>query len=702
MTPLGSAGELRPALRLIRNFIALAALLTPSATWAQVGTSSTSTRADAGLDLSLVDPALEDEVDDTIEEIVVTGSRTEKLLSDAPVATDVIGREAVRDSGAPNLEAILETLPGVQLERRANGTGLQLQGLNPEHVLLLIDGERVAGKTRDQFDVGQFDLENVERVEIVRGAASALYGADAMGGVVNIITREGKKPLTSSARATYGQLNQVDLIGNVGTRQGKLSLNVSGGLHRADAFDLDPSDEAPNGNPTSGDGFTSWNVAARADYEADEDTNAGLRVRYRTSDVNGLNAIVGTRGIIDRNERIERLTVSGGPVLKLPNAAKLRVSVVHSRYRQQIVQDQIGTRDGDSSEDNRQVSNQATVQYDRLFGDQHFVSIGVEGLHEQQDVEFTQGLQDRRRGAIYVQDEWTILEDAERLVVIPSLRYDADSQFGGRPSPRLAARFDPFRELTLRASYGWGFRPPTFENLYLVFVNPGSNYRINGNPDLVPEVSQGVNIDATYRYDDLVFTAAGFFNAVDNLITTLRFDSNEPAPCGPTLNPNRLSQFCYSNVADAQTMGVSLGVGYRYERYLEANTSLDLLRTKGSFPTDEVVEHELPGRPNVRATLRVTGRVPDWGTKLVVRAAYEGPAELFADFDLDGNDDTRPAFALLDLRVAQDLFEYAEAFVGVENLLDAGDHYTLPLQPRTFYAGVAGRFDIEPTKDATP
>lgn len=696
--------------------------MTPAATWAQVGTSSTSTGT---LDLSLVDgetdPAperadrVEDEVDDVIEEIVVTGSRTEKLLSDAPIATDVLAREALQDSGAANLESILETMPGVQLQRGANNTGVQLQGLSPEHVLVLVDSERIAGKTRDQFDIGQFDLENAERIEIVRGSASSLYGADAIGGVINIITRLPKKPVESSARLTYGQFNVLDLIGNAGTRQGKLALNVSGGLHRSDAYDLDPDDGTTNGNPTTGDGLMSWNVAARAEYDADDDTRAALRFRYRTADVHGVSAANNGLAIIDRNERIERFSLSGGPVLRFDDLAQLRVSVVHSQYRQQIVQNHIRSDELDSFFDNRQTSNQVIVQYDRLFSGGHFVSAGVEGLHEAQEVSFIEGgVEDRRRAAVFLQDEWTVFEDASRLVIIPSVRYDADSQFGGQPSPRLAARFDPFRELILRASYGWGFRPPTFENLYSVFDNSTNGYRVDGNPSLVPETSQSVNVDVSYRFlDDFTVTAAAFFNLVDDLIATVPFEPNDrERPCGPA-TLSGITQFCYDNIADARTMGASFGLGYAYDRYIEANLSLDLLQTSGLFPGDPedavdpsmpppAVRHELPGRPNVRGTLRVTGRMPDWGTKLIVRAALEGDSELFADFDLDGTDDIRKMFTLVDLRVAQDLFGHAEAFVGVENLLDAGDHFTLPIQPRTFYGGVAGRFDIEPAPRKRP
>lgn len=694
---------------MIRNFIVFATLTVSATAWAEVGTSSTSTAVDLSLVDDFEDPpakSVEAEVDDVIEQIVVTGSRTEKLLKDAPVATDVIDQATVMQTGAPDLKGVLETMPGVQLERRANNTGIQLQGLNPEHTLMLVDSERIAGRTRDQFDAGQFDLENVERVEIIRGAASALYGSDAMGGVVNIITRLPKQPLSASARATYGARNTLDLIGNTGVRTGKLALNVSGGFHRGDAFDLSPGDGTRNGDPTTGDAFASWNVAARADYEADEDTRAGLRFRYRTTDLTGVNAANGGRAILDRNERIERMTISGGPVIELEDASKLRVSVVHSRYRQQIDFDHIGSDELDSFEDNRQSSNQATVQYDRLFGAEHFVSVGVEGLHEDQDVAFLESRRARRRGSIFAQDEWTILEDTMRLVVIPSLRYDHDSQFGGRPSPRFAVRFDPFRELVLRASYGWGFRAPTFENLYLRFTNPGSGYVVYGNEELRPEVSQGVNADVSYTYDDFVFTAAGFFNLVDDLIATVGYSPRDMAPCrtGPALP---LTLFCYENVADARTMGASLGVGWRLEEYIQANLSLDLLQTSGLFgdepegdQMDMRVRQELPARPNVRATLRVTGQVPDWGTRLVVRTAVEGPAELFVDFDFDGEDDVRGTFALVDLRLSQDLFGHAEAFIGVENLLDAGEHNINPLQPRTFYAGIAGRFDV--SKDDKP
>lgn len=709
-------------MKLIRNFIVLLGLSLPATAGAQVATSTLATETataatetvetattaddDVVFDAPPIDAELEPPPappappGEDIEEFVITGSRTKKGLSEALVSTDVVKRTEIQHSGADTLDELLDTQPGILLDRGANTTGIRIQGLNPEQVLVLVDGERVAGRVRDQIDVGRFQLENVERIEIIRGAASALYGSDAMGGVINIISRRPRKPLSSSARAAFGSFNRVDAIGDVGIRQDNISAQLSGGFHRTDAFDLDPDDGNGEVSPTSGDEIQTMTGEGKVIWSADEDTDARLRVQYQRRDLGAI-GLEPPRAIIDRNERIETMTISGGPTIDFDGPSSLNISVVHSRYRQQISQDQLGGSDFDDFQDNRQSTNQLILQYDHLFSTEsigdHFVSAGFEGLYETQEVEFLgEDLQNRRRGAVFIQDEWTVVDDLWKLVVVPSFRIDTDSQFGTKPSPRIAVRYDPVDWLLVRASYGQGFRAPTFENLYLQFSNVGSGYRIDGNPNLVPERSHSFNLDSEISVaKGLKVSLVSFLNLVDNLIDTQRYALGEEAPCESRLPGEMISQFCYVNVADAITAGQSVAVSYSYEKYLTAYTSFDYLYTQGTFPNDAVREHELQGRPNVRATLLVTGRVPEWGTRLVVRSAFEGPAEMFVDLDQDGEDDLRDAFVKLDVRVAQDLFGHMTLFAGVKNILDAGQIDHLLIRPRTFFAGLTGRYDID-------
>lgn len=131
-----------------------------------------------------------------LNEVTVTGTRTPKLLKDAPVITRVISSEQIKKINAVTVKDLLEIeLPGLEFTRQMDGqTAINMQGMSGKYVLFLIDGERMAGETLNNVDYNRLNTENIERIEIVRGASSALYGSNAIGGVVNIITKDASKP----------------------------------------------------------------------------------------------------------------------------------------------------------------------------------------------------------------------------------------------------------------------------------------------------------------------------------------------------------------------------------------------------------------------------------------------------------------------------------------------------------------------------
>ena len=128
--------------------------------------------------------------DEPGEVMVVTGSRTARALSESIVTTDVVTQEQILDSGASDASEVLETVPGVVVTRSFRGAGVQMQGLDSQYVLILINGKRMIGRKDGVMDLSRIPAERIERIEIVKGAASALYGSDAIGGVINIITRQ--------------------------------------------------------------------------------------------------------------------------------------------------------------------------------------------------------------------------------------------------------------------------------------------------------------------------------------------------------------------------------------------------------------------------------------------------------------------------------------------------------------------------------
>ena len=143
-------------------------------------------------------------------EVVVTGTRTPKFLKDTPIQTRVINSKDLAKLDATNVQDLLQQeLPGVEFSYAMNlQTHLNFSGFGGQGVLFLVDGERLAGETMDDVDFTRLSMDNVERIEIVKGAASALYGSNATGGVINIITKNSQKPLTLNVNARYAKHNE--------------------------------------------------------------------------------------------------------------------------------------------------------------------------------------------------------------------------------------------------------------------------------------------------------------------------------------------------------------------------------------------------------------------------------------------------------------------------------------------------------------
>ncbi|MDD9946299.1 MAG: TonB-dependent receptor [Myxococcales bacterium] len=610
-----------------------------------------------------------------VDEVVVTGSRTERPLAEAPVATEVISREQIERTGAETVADLLEEQHGLYVQRTYSGSGVQLQGLSPDYTLLLIDGQRITGRIGGVNDLGRMPLHDVERVELVRGAGSALYGSDAIGGVVNIITRRTRRPLELGARAAYGNLELVDAGAFGGIRRGPVSSRMSAGYRRGDGFDLEPQDVATNGNA-----FDQVELGNQTEYALSQSDTLTLSADYLFRDQSGID-VAGSGAIFDRQNRTEQLGLRLSPELRL-GTTRLRTWAGYSLFRDQFQQDQRGSNALDQTQDTREQLLQGGGQVDLLLGGSHLVSVGLEGLYEHLRSErLNRGTGERTRGALFVQDEWAIIQEVPRLVLVPGARIDVDSQFGVAPTPRIALRFDPNEDLVIRAAYGLGFRAPDFRELYLLFQNPSAGYQVDGNTDLDPERSRSATVSFEYRpIACLWLSASAYRNDLSDMILTDQVGDGGAG--GPT-------RYQYVNVSSAHTQGIDLGARMKPVRGVSVELGYSLLGTH-----DDGNDRPLPGRPTHRGTTTLRYRFELMRFEAMVRAAVVGQRPFFRDEDRDGDDERTNAdpYATLDARVEQGIGEHVAVFVLGENLLDAGHPEFLAIQPRTVMGGMEAHY----------
>lgn len=608
---------------------------------------------------------------EAIEQIVVTGSRIAETEDDAPVRVEVVTRERIEQSGSESVAELLEEHGGVQIDRSFRGATVEMQGLSSEYVLVLVDGQRAIGRTDDAIDLSRFPVDRVERIELVKGASSALYGADALGGVINIITRGADRPLEAAARLAYGRFDTLDLAGHVAGHAGPFELRLSAGWHRADAYDLSPEDPG-----TTGSAFDTVEVDGRADYVIDEDRRVIARASYWQRGLDGVDST--SVATFDRKNRQRQLTATIGPELRFDDASRLRITAHGALFTDQYLLDQRGAATLDDLTQTSEQLGQIDAQYDRLFGIQHLVTFGLEGLYQRlESTRLDGGAGTRGRAAAFVQDEWSPFDDGS-LTIVPGARVDADSQFGVYATPRLAVRYAPVESVVLRGNAGRGFKAPSFRDQLLVFENPTAGYVVRGNPDLEPEKSWSFGLGAQVRPADGLRGGVDLFhNEVDDLITPL---SNGRTGAGaPEL-------YSYVNIDRARTQGVELNASFAVVRGVTVEGGYRLLNA-----IDVSTGAPLEARARHRATFAVRAAEPTWGLAATARAAVVGERPFYLD------DSATPTFArpyaTLDARVEKSFLDRGvTAFAGIDNLLDAGDARFLPIPPRALYAGLEGRY----------
>lgn len=604
-------------------------------------------------------------------ETVVTATRTPQRSDEVTVPTEVITRREIEVSGARDLAELLELYPGVEIARDVpvRTSGVRLLGLDPEYVLVLMDGERIPGRFGGTLDIERLSLRDVERIEIVKGPSSVIYGSDAMGGVINLITRRPRKPLEADARASYGGRSELDLRGGAGAALWGMNATLGAGLRRGAAFDLDPSDIA-----TTGSELNTWDVGAAVSGHPGP-VDLGARLHYERRDTSGID-IAPSGAVFDRRNRDEAFTANARAELKPDDPTTLTARAALGLFRDQFQQDQRLARDLDLYQDAREQLLEAGLQLDRRLFGAHLASAGTDGLMETlRSPRLQTGYGLRYRGALYLQDDWRVL-DLPRVAVAGGVRADLDSQFGPNLSPRIAVRYDPLPGLALRASLGGGFRAPSFQELLLRFENPGVGYVVEGNPALQPERSRGWNVSSDWEVNDgLLLSASAYRMDLQGLINIITLQ--EATPDTPT-------RFGYENTSRAVSQGVELSSRVR----LFPSLWLDLGYTLADA-RDLDTGLPLEGRAVHRATARLTMRYRRFNLDGSIGGALVGPRAFLELIDPGALRWTSP-YVNADARIAWRPWPFVGVFAFGTNLFNAGNPKDLPLAPRGFHAGVEG------------
>lgn len=500
----------------------------------------------------------------SLNEIVVTATRTPKALKDVPVVTRVISADEIAKTDATNIQDLLtEELPGLEFGyAMSQETSLNMSGFGGSAILFLVDGERLAGETMDNVDYNRLNLGNAGKVEIVKGASSALYGANAVGGVVNIIPRESTDPWNLNLNSRYRSAgNEWRTGGDLNFNSRKWNSNTSVQYSTVKTIELtDPFDTQSSIHQIFG-GKT-LNLKERLVYRVTDNLRLIARGGYFYR--------ISNRANYDDHYH----DYSGGlrGVWQIDGNQNLELSYSYDRYDKSRFVNDVRTHDHDYSNRQHIVHVMYTVNRGR-----NGLTVGADYMNDYLSTyQFTDNESHSQTSFdAFVQFDYNPLS---WLNVIASVRDDYFSESKNNAvTSRLATMFR-LKPFSIRASYSGGFRAPTLKEMYMCFDMAGIQM-IYGNPDLKPERSHNFNLalerngrtGSGFLGGSYSATASGYYNYYNSRITTKDFTGTDTQEAGAI----------YCNEDGVKVLGVDVNLRYRTNSGLGASASYNYLHTIG-------------------------------------------------------------------------------------------------------------------------
>ena len=564
-----------------------------------------------------------------LDEMVVTASRREQQLADAVPEMTVVSQADIQRSGASDVGAVLVQTNGVQLEGGVPaGAGIYLEGLGGPRVLILVDGQPVVGRLNGNFDLSRIAASGVERVEIVRGPQSTLYGSDAMGGVINIITKSPSDGLAMSLTALGGTQDRREASGAVAGTAGPvgLSLNADG-----------RSESLTPGQPTDAGSYTKrWQATPKARWAL------------------GGSVLEASALLLEESQRYQTGQLyhfadntQGGAQLSWTwqsGARRFAPTLSYSRFDHLSRAGTGLVPVSDSGQRDIQELTQAEL-VGSLPIPSGVADLGLQVRHEAIQADRIQGGARSLDGLeTWAQGTWAF----GRISVTPGLRLSAHEQWGTSVTPRLAAMMHVSPVVTLRGSVGAGYRVPDFKELYLDFVNAAAGYAVVGNPNLVPEHSRNVSLGAELTKASVTARVSGFYNSFTDFI-----DFSQPDATGT---------YTYVNIGQGMTRGLE-AVAVWTRGSLRVEEGIAFLKSE-----DQTSNLPLLGRAANTAHFSV-GKTFG-GANLSATWLYTGRAPLTLNDSATAVATWRAAYSRLDLHATAPLRVGVSMVFGVDNVFD--------------------------------
>ncbi len=598
---------------------------------------------------------------DTEDTVVVTAAGYNQKIQNASASISVLTREDIENGYYTDITDAISSIPGVIVAGGGDNTGISIRGMGSDYTLLLIDGQPVNTDLLHPNGGGNYtetswmpSIQSIERIEVIRGPMSTLYGSNAMGGVINIITRKTQKDWTGNVQV--GSVLQED--SNSGNEQNvnfyatgpaseNLSLNVYGKNNHRD------EDHFSGGRIER----TTTSIGSKATYQLNE--NHQLIASAETSKQTTASHVDLSGGTYEQTSRAyvdsyNKYLKTSGSLEHKGDWGALGTSDTYLKY-------DIADRPSRSIK----VQNWDFKSIFVTPFTSNTLSYGIQGGHERLDDETTNTGTDLTKlsnttFAIFGEDEWRVLDD---VALTLGARYDHDQKYGSHISPRAYAVWNINEPWTLKGGVSTGFRAPTVKESSADWVkvsNGGDQY---GNPDLDPETSVTEELTLEYHGQGGMKTSLGVFN--NNFKDKIDTIDCTAATCEVVTKTNgwygAKTNKVYVNIGDAVTRGVEFSLDTPVTDTIDYKTSYTYTYSKitsgdsNGQPLNQLPKHMWVNNLSWQAT----DNLQTW-SKLTLRGKTSE----------DSDNETVPSYTMVDSGITYQLTDSVKVNAAVYNLFD--------------------------------
>lgn len=557
----------------------------------------------------------------SFDEVVVTATRTENDVKKVPASTQVITQEDIKRGGATSVRNALSMYANIFQKSKVRGGGhdIIIRGMETKHSLVMVNGRRISNEADasglgNAMSLDRININDVEKIEIVRGPSSALYGSEAMGGVLNIITKPSKEQTLLTGLEHTSEDTSHWWHADTG-RIGNFSMTLDARFNKINRSMLDTATESdPYGTAQTYNASLNYYVNdhsyvnAYMDYysqhlKTDTGTPVMKPITLTTSSgkmsLSGQAMLEGTgskaykqknygiswNGKTDKNDwqiqaymsKFNWSTTSNTKVLgSIPPAGMegmfnflLQKKNAYDFNHDEHTMWAIEGRDSLRVNDHHRVTFGAEYVKDKVAG----TGLGANGdsVYSITENGKTKSSSEKTLSsyAAYLQDEI----EYGKWFIVPAIRYDHHSAYGSHTSPKIGVTYNATDHFRIKANYGDGFKAPSVSQLYYdldMEMGRGNWVHLTGNPNLKPEKSKSWDLGFEAEFGKGYGSLTYFDNDVDNLIASI--------PKGKDSNGHNLHR--YENVNKARIKGLENTLGYRFNDTLEFKVTSTLLDAK--------------------------------------------------------------------------------------------------------------------------